>query len=406
MTLCFSQEQAAAVYAATRGSKQPVYVSPFVGRLDDHGEDGMDLVRNILLYRPPAGCTAWDNCEQMKDMILFERFEEQFDLPALAIDGGDGGGGKAAVIGEKHQGALLGFVPDLDAAQEQIALAAAGEFVQKDDLIALNGAALGHGAAFHNAVIGLVLHAGDEVDAVGVERREPGVVGIATVEDHDGAGIEAQRASDAALMHAAFGAEGKTGQQPLMIEQQMQLHGALGAPVLRPVEDAGAEFDQGGVQTQQFVLEAEAMRTGGLAAAAQQLIKHGAVQLPGPMLFGIGQGGALGRIGQPQVPQLAFAGGQSAANLAQRLGPPQVTEQQGHELSPATEPASVALGPVLGDRLLELLAGKQLQHLAENAGYSYHGGGGPPYDSRLATQTVAEFYPRRSKPNLDNSDSP
>jgi transaldolase len=47
MTLCFSQEQAAAVYASTKGSKEPVYVSPFVGRLDDRGEDGMDLVRNI-----------------------------------------------------------------------------------------------------------------------------------------------------------------------------------------------------------------------------------------------------------------------------------------------------------------------------------------------------------------------
>jgi len=31
MTLCFSQEQAAAVYSATKGSKSPVYVSPFVG---------------------------------------------------------------------------------------------------------------------------------------------------------------------------------------------------------------------------------------------------------------------------------------------------------------------------------------------------------------------------------------
>jgi transaldolase len=47
MTLCFSQEQAAAVYAATKGSKAPVYVSPFIGRLDDRGENGMDLVRNI-----------------------------------------------------------------------------------------------------------------------------------------------------------------------------------------------------------------------------------------------------------------------------------------------------------------------------------------------------------------------
>ncbi len=47
MTLCFSQEQAAAVYAATRGSREPVYVSPFVGRLDDRGENGIDVVTNI-----------------------------------------------------------------------------------------------------------------------------------------------------------------------------------------------------------------------------------------------------------------------------------------------------------------------------------------------------------------------
>jgi len=47
ITLCFSQQQAAAVYAATKGSKAPVYVSPFVGRLDDIGENGVDLVGNI-----------------------------------------------------------------------------------------------------------------------------------------------------------------------------------------------------------------------------------------------------------------------------------------------------------------------------------------------------------------------
>ena len=47
LTLCFSQEQAAAVYAATKGSKEPAYVSPFVGRLDDRGENGIDLVKNI-----------------------------------------------------------------------------------------------------------------------------------------------------------------------------------------------------------------------------------------------------------------------------------------------------------------------------------------------------------------------
>jgi len=49
MTLCFTQEQAAAVYAATRGAKKgDVFVSPFVGRLDDRKENGMDLIANIV----------------------------------------------------------------------------------------------------------------------------------------------------------------------------------------------------------------------------------------------------------------------------------------------------------------------------------------------------------------------
>jgi transaldolase len=48
MTLCFTQEQAAAVYSATQGAAKPAFVSPFVGRFDDRGECGMDLVVNIL----------------------------------------------------------------------------------------------------------------------------------------------------------------------------------------------------------------------------------------------------------------------------------------------------------------------------------------------------------------------
>jgi len=48
MTLIFSQEQAAAVHAATLGApKGSVYLSPFVGRLDDKGQDGISLIKNI-----------------------------------------------------------------------------------------------------------------------------------------------------------------------------------------------------------------------------------------------------------------------------------------------------------------------------------------------------------------------
>jgi transaldolase len=53
MTLCFSQEQAAAVYAATRGALQgSVFISPFVGRIHDRNENDADLLQNIIkMYR-------------------------------------------------------------------------------------------------------------------------------------------------------------------------------------------------------------------------------------------------------------------------------------------------------------------------------------------------------------------
>jgi len=57
MTLVFSQEQAAAVYAATQGARKgQVFLSPFIGRLDDRGENGMDLIANIIrMYRKGDG---------------------------------------------------------------------------------------------------------------------------------------------------------------------------------------------------------------------------------------------------------------------------------------------------------------------------------------------------------------
>ena len=57
MTLCFTQEQAAAVHSATKGAKKgDVFVSPFIGRLDDRGQNGMQLIGNIVeMYKKGDG---------------------------------------------------------------------------------------------------------------------------------------------------------------------------------------------------------------------------------------------------------------------------------------------------------------------------------------------------------------
>lgn len=57
ITLVFSQQQAAAIYSATRGAaKGQVYLSPFIGRFDDRGEDGMSFIKNVIeMYKAGDG---------------------------------------------------------------------------------------------------------------------------------------------------------------------------------------------------------------------------------------------------------------------------------------------------------------------------------------------------------------
>lgn len=57
MTLCFSQEQAGAVYNMSNGTKKGnIFISPFIGRLDDKGQNGVSLIENIQkIYKKGDG---------------------------------------------------------------------------------------------------------------------------------------------------------------------------------------------------------------------------------------------------------------------------------------------------------------------------------------------------------------
>src|ERR1022692_2402603 len=44
--------------------------------------------------------------------ILFERFEKQFDFPAVLVDGGDGGGPEVQEIGQQNDLPLVDWIPN------------------------------------------------------------------------------------------------------------------------------------------------------------------------------------------------------------------------------------------------------------------------------------------------------
>ncbi len=76
VTLCFSANQA--LLAAKAGA---TFVSPFIGRLDDIGYDGMELIRQIR--------AIYDNYEALDTEILAASIRTPFHVTEAALAGAD-----------------------------------------------------------------------------------------------------------------------------------------------------------------------------------------------------------------------------------------------------------------------------------------------------------------------------
>jgi transaldolase len=76
VTLCFSANQA--LLAAKAGA---TFISPFVGRLDDAGQDGMELIREIR--------TIYDNYADLKTQILAASIRNVLHVKQAAMIGAD-----------------------------------------------------------------------------------------------------------------------------------------------------------------------------------------------------------------------------------------------------------------------------------------------------------------------------
>lgn len=189
--------------------------------------------------------------------VLFQGLEQEFDLPAVAVDLGNRRRPKGQVVGEEGHGVLGLRVQDLDPAEDVRALLDRAYPAQLDQFVCDDASVRRDLAGPDYRVDSVGLQSGDEEDPLMGQRSEPGVVHVAPVDDQDGPGSERQGLRHRHLVPRAFGDQGIRGQVALMVEQEMELHRPLRPAEGGPVKERGAEIDDGGVQAQQRVLEPE-----------------------------------------------------------------------------------------------------------------------------------------------------
>lgn len=314
--------------------------------------------------------------EALDLQVLLEGFEEEFNLPPLAIDFGKGGGPEFEMVGEQHDFTLVVGIPYHDAAQGMRAFGFGIDSGEADDFVGQDVAVVRYGPAFDDLVHRVVLHAGDEEDALDNPGGELQVVVVRAVHDDDGTRRQAQQVQNLRVVAFGFRNQDEGRHVVIVVQQDMRFDAALGAPEPRPGEQAQAQGYGGRIQRQEFVLEPELVlartqlpvRAEALHESPEQVLEQGS----GPMLVGVRQGGLVRRVPDAQMDELPKATGEAIADLAQRIGVGQLAKQHADELRPTREPACVTFPLMPLDDTGEFGAGNLFQKLTKQTCGLYH----------------------------------
>jgi len=314
-----------------------------------------------------------DADEGFDPQTLLDGLEEELDLPAVLVDGGDGGGSEVEVVGQKDKFPFVDIVPDDHTAELVGAVAPCFVVGELDDLVGDDVPACGHDSALDNVISGVCSHPGDEENALADPSGEHAVVVVTGIHDEDGIFRQGKELGKPDIGYGSFGEKCEGGKVSVVVEEQMEFDGSFDPGVVGPREQGETEHYDGGVEGQELVLEPELFTRCELATPWEHCVEEVAVQLPRPVLVSVGKRGFLGSRIKTKVDELSERTMEAVADLAEGLGLGEVAKRHGNELIPAGEAFGGKVAIVLGDQGIKFLSREERKYLTEDGRGSNHG---------------------------------
>lgn len=179
--------------------------------------------------------------ETLHSQVLFQRLEEQLDLPTLLVDGGDRGRAEVEQVSEQDNLSLVIRIPNDYAAQRSGAIGLRLNARELNDLVGADVAIRRDVEFSLGREDGIVLHAGDEEDAGQCPPAEERVVSVAAIHGHDGTGVQGEGVGQFDVAALGLGEQHVNREVVVMIEQDVRFDAALGAAELRPGKQGEAQ---------------------------------------------------------------------------------------------------------------------------------------------------------------------
>ncbi len=306
--------------------------------------------------------------------MLFDPFEEQFDLPASAIELGDGQCRDGEVVGQKDQ-PLAGLGIAITDATQRVGIIVLGlQAGHHDGLVEAQAGGFVHGPGVTAGAAEVLPGTGDEESAALMNPMPAGEVEIAAIQDVKRAGFPDELVEDVDVMHTASGDNDDGGEVALEREQGVEFDGSLVPPKRGPRKERETEVNGGGVQRIGGGLEFKAERFIGVKRGGLPDEDLGEIGKDAPVaiFIGIGQSAAGGGLADAGVVEFRAEGRQAGFDVAQTFAPSQLGKRQHEELFISGEFADAAVAVVTGDTLVELVFGEEVEELGEDAATFVH----------------------------------
>ena len=277
---------------------------------------------------PDLGLHSVLACAQkvLDAQVLLDPFEEEFDLPAVFVQGCDGGSRQAGVVGQKDERLACGGLVEPDASHVFGIILDGVEALEHHALIGNHSSAsIGWGRVDASGPK-VFFCSGDKKGSGLMKAIKPLEIHVASVHHVEGAGLEDEHVEHLGVVGLAVGEVDKRWDCAPKVQKGVDLHRRLGRAKQGPRKKAHAQVYGAGVQGVDGVLQIQPQVVFDidLASPSDQDCSKIGPDSPISSFVGIGQGAFLDKGTKPHAIELARICPQACLDVSQRFSPGQL----------------------------------------------------------------------------------
>ena len=174
--------------------------------------------------------------------MLLDPFEEQLDLPAVAVKFRDRERGQGEIVGKKDQRPVLLLIPVFDSSQGIGVAVNCLDAGKPNGLVADQPCRSVHRTGIQPVPLGVGFGPDDKERAVLMHEMESGKIEIGAIHDIEGAGFGNQDVEDVDIVQLSIGNVHECGDMATQVQQGMEFDRRLGLAERNPGKQVQAQM--------------------------------------------------------------------------------------------------------------------------------------------------------------------